>query len=213
MTIEDYAKRHPKVKGANLAPEIIENIGKLKVGSKILDIGCAEGLTIKSLYEIWGSKYTYYGVDLSKTRIKKAKNLEIPNSKFIASSGESTPFEDSFLDCILCSQVLEHVDNPNGLLAEIYRLLKSGGIFEVDTVYKRKWAWYFYRAPIGWALDPTHLREYTSLSEVENLFKRNKLQVEDIFINPSYRNLNQKLPLNLKIRIPGYYTLFILGEK
>ncbi len=100
----------------------------------------------------------------------------------------------------------------NKLLSEIHRLLKPSGIFQVDTVFKKKWAWYFYRAPIGWAIDPTHLREYTDIEEVKNLVVENGLLVKSIYTEKDTRNLNKIGLVDLEIPIPGYYTLFIEGS-
>ncbi len=212
MNIEEYAKKHPKSKGAILSPSIIKKIEKLPKGSKILDIGCAEGYTVKYLYDIFGKKYNYVGVDLSENRIERAKKLNIPNSLFIVSNGENIKLNSNSFDCVLCSQVLEHVKNEENLLSEIKRLLKKDGIYQIDTVFKKKWAWYFYKAPIGWALDPTHLREYTDIGVVENMFRKIGLKVEEIYLRQSYRDLNRTGSVNLEIPILGYYLLFIEGK-
>jgi ubiquinone/menaquinone biosynthesis C-methylase UbiE len=43
------------------------------------------------------------------------------------------PFEDSVFDVILCNHVLEHIPDDLNAMAELYRVLKSGGwgIFQV----------------------------------------------------------------------------------
>jgi len=213
MNIEDYAIKHPKLKGATLSPLIIKKIGDLPEGSKILDIGCAEGLTIKELYEIFGDKYKYTGVDLSKIRIAKAKRLKLPNVEFIVSTGEDMPLEANTFDCVLSSQVLEHVEDERSFLSEIYRVLKPKGVFEVDTVFKKKWAWYFYRSPAGWVLDPTHLREYTETKILEELFGKAKLEIQEIYMIQAKRDLGKILPIKIVLPIPGYYTIYLLGKK
>ena len=37
------------------------------------------------------------------------------------------PFQDSSFDTVVCNQVLEHVSEPEHLMSEIYRVLRSGG--------------------------------------------------------------------------------------
>lgn len=213
MDIEEYAKVHPKDKPAKISDATLERISKLSKGSEILDIGCAEGSTIQWLNSLFGSKFKYTGVDLSETRINKAKSRRIPSANFVVSTGESIPLEPESFDCILCSQVLEHVESEDALLSEILRLLKPGGIYQVDTVFKKKWAWYFYRSPMGWALDPTHLREYTNTDSVRRIFDRNQLKVETIYTVQMSRDLNKIMPFKLEIPVPGYYFLFVEGEK
>jgi len=41
--------------------------------------------------------------------------------------GTRFPFEDASFDCVLCSQVLEHVSEPGAFLEEIARVLKPDG--------------------------------------------------------------------------------------
>lgn len=41
--------------------------------------------------------------------------------------GMALPFATESVDCVLCSEVLEHVPRPEGILAEIQRVLRPGG--------------------------------------------------------------------------------------
>ncbi|HOA18806.1 MAG TPA: class I SAM-dependent methyltransferase [bacterium] len=212
MDIEEYALAHPKDEPAKIQEQIIRELKKLKKGSKILDIGCAEGATIRFLADMFGNKFKYTGVDLSKERISIAKNKKTPNTNFIVSTGEKINLQSSSYDCILCSQVLEHVEDEDSLISEIKRLLKPNGIFQIDTVYKKPWAWYFYKAPIGWAIDPTHLREYTDISSISKIIERNGLTIDTVYTRKDTRNLKMGSLFDIEIPIPGYYTLFVLGK-
>ncbi len=50
----------------------------------------------------------------------------LKNQKFVNADGEDLPFEDHEFDYVLCSQVLEHVENPEKFLSEIFRVGKKG---------------------------------------------------------------------------------------
>ena len=50
--------------------------------SKILDIGCGDGIWTRFFAELKGTTKDIYGIDLSKNRIKKAKMLN-PNIKYL----------------------------------------------------------------------------------------------------------------------------------
>jgi SAM-dependent methyltransferase len=53
-----------------------------------------------------------------------------PSSRKVAAvyyDGHSLPFASAHFDFILCSEVLEHVFNPDEVLAELQRVLKPGG--------------------------------------------------------------------------------------
>jgi len=217
MNIETYARKYPKSKPGMILPKNLENIGILPDHSRILDVGCAEGNTIQWLESKFLSRYTFVGIELSKTRLQNAVSKQISNANFYLASAEYLPLANNTVDFAVASQVIEHVLDDVQMLNEIARVLTPSGKFQVDTVYKKKWARYFYRSPSGWALDPTHQREYTDVDSLLAKFPP-ELKVEDIQIVKTYRNLNilstfSSFPDWLKVRIPGYFTLFISGCK
>ncbi len=217
MNIEFYAKKHPKNKPGIILPENLDNINKLPVDSKIFDIGCAEGSTIQWLGSRFLDRYKFIGIDLSNTRIQKALKKKIPRAVFCLAKAETLSLVSGRADFVIASQVIEHVSSDIEMLMEIERVLIFGGKFQIDTVYKRKWARYFYRSPSGWALDPTHVREYTDIDDLISKFP-SSLKIQSIKLQKTYRKLNiisifSFLPDWLQIRIPGYFTVFISGYK
>lgn len=217
MHIEEYAKKHPKNNHATILPETLKNIGTLKEGSMILDIGCAEGNTIQWLDEYFPNRYKYIGIDLSETRIEKAKEKIIAQAEFRVGTAENLPIDSGTVNFILASQVIEHVPSDTQMLMEVGRVLAPKGGFQIDTVYKKKWARYIYRSPSGWALDPTHVREYTDINAILSKFPPT-LKVQSYSFTKSYRRFNivsslSWLPDWAKIRIPGYFVIFFIGSK
>jgi SAM-dependent methyltransferase len=58
-----------------------------------------------------------------------------------ASADGTLPFPDGFFGAVLAFEVLEHVDDDEGLLDEIARVLGSGGLFLMSTpVHRAKWS-------------------------------------------------------------------------
>src|SRR5215207_6780301 len=51
----------------------------------------------------------------------------------VVAPAESLPFDDGTFDCVLSTQVLEHVANPTEAVAEIRRMLRPGGVAYVST--------------------------------------------------------------------------------
>ena len=45
----------------------------------------------------------------------------------VAGVGESLPFRDESFDLVICTQTLNHAEDPFAFVGEIYRVLKSGG--------------------------------------------------------------------------------------
>ncbi len=48
-------------------------------------------------------------------------------------NSEPLPYAGEEFDLVTCSEVLEHLENPRGVLREIHRVLKPGGLFIVTT--------------------------------------------------------------------------------
>jgi SAM-dependent methyltransferase len=107
-----------------ISPKINKN-GKLKV----LDIGCAQGQVLAALHELG---HIAYGVEPYKPAIQTANQLsKLLKFQFTIKEGtaESIPFDSNQFDCVLAFSVMEHVENLEVSLLEIYRVLKSGGVF------------------------------------------------------------------------------------
>jgi SAM-dependent methyltransferase len=93
---------------------------ELPSGEKLLDYGCAD----KPYEELFKQKFAHHiGADL---RGNEKASVEIkPNGDL--------PCNDAGFDCVLSSQVLEHVPDPGQYLRESFRVLKAGGSLIVST--------------------------------------------------------------------------------
>jgi len=100
---------------------------------KVLDYGCGDGVLT---YMLDKKGACAYGVDISNIPLNLARNihqLKGCNSKFSKSTNYKTPFEDNFFHAVICSDVIEHVQYPEIILKEIYRILKKNGIAIIST--------------------------------------------------------------------------------
>lgn len=97
----------------------------------ILDIGFGDGSLLESLHD---AGYDAAGLDLS------AQNIAYTGQEFAARGkrielrqGDITalPFRDGTFDCVIASEVLEHLDEDASVTAvkEVARCLKPGGVF------------------------------------------------------------------------------------
>ena len=79
----------------------------------MLDVGCG----VKPYYPFFASiADEYVGVDV----------VENPNADLLGPV-ESLPVEDGRFDLVLCTQVLEHSDDPARAVAELHRVTAPGG--------------------------------------------------------------------------------------
>jgi SAM-dependent methyltransferase len=94
-----------------------------------LDYGCADGGYAVALLAHGASSVV--GVDVEADRIDEAKSRDIPNATFYAFDGAKVDLPDESVDGAFVNEVMEHVDDEQTSLKEIYRLMKPGGTLVV----------------------------------------------------------------------------------
>jgi len=52
---------------------------------------------------------------------------------------ENLPFEDNSIDLVVSNDSIEHMGNPKHVFKEVYRILKPGGKFRIETVNVSVW--------------------------------------------------------------------------
>lgn len=107
-------------------------------GLDTLDLGCGGGFMSEALA---GRGARVVGIDpwvavlhVARKHSRTSK-LDI---QYVAGVGESLPFDDNCMDRVVCVDTLEHVPDLKKVLAEVYRVLRPGGIFFFDTI-NRTW--------------------------------------------------------------------------
>jgi 2-polyprenyl-3-methyl-5-hydroxy-6-metoxy-1,4-benzoquinol methylase len=110
---------------------IVDAIKNLKKDDiKILDIGCGNGNISLALGSLG---YNVTGVDIDRTSIENARKINtFKNVQFNVLDANAFDVKDEF-DAIVCSEVLEHLENPSELVQSIFSILKKDGIL-VATV-------------------------------------------------------------------------------
>jgi len=113
---------HEKIVFTRRVAVIAGHLSKLlPPGSKVLDIGCGNGL-IDYLIMQQRPDVSITGLDV----LVRDKTF-IPVSSF---DGEMAPYEDESYDCVLFVDVLHHDKNPVNLLKEARRVSKSAIIIK-----------------------------------------------------------------------------------
>lgn len=220
MNIEAYAKKHPqKFTQAIDIPALLKKYLPKKKRYVLMDCGCGDGALLFSLMKAkLLENAQIIACDLSHLRLKRLKkhcqsDWQKQSMKIVVDDAQTLKkITNNSIDYLIATQVIEHVDDQQ-MLNTISRVLKKNATAYLSTVFKKKWAWYFYRHQNNWVLDPTHLREYTSDQELLKKIKTAKLKLITQQKQPLvYRwKIFHKLPIS--ILIPGYYNWELVVKK
>lgn len=106
----------------------------LKKNGKILDVGCGPGNYCQTLAKMG---FNVYGVDFSKEMIKIAKSRDNENQiNYKQSNIYNLPFQNNYFDMLICIGVFQTVQDYKRAFKEIYRVIKPGGNFYLNTLNK-----------------------------------------------------------------------------
>ncbi len=106
----------------NFLKTVVKTTRPLNIDS-ILDVGCGEGFTLERLRkEKIGESYE--GLEYDDTAVALAKKM---NPKVIIKKGDiyKLPYKDNYFDLVVCTEVLEHLDNPRKAYKELIRVSKK----------------------------------------------------------------------------------------
>jgi ubiquinone/menaquinone biosynthesis C-methylase UbiE len=102
-------------------------------GDMILDLGCGFGGRTLAYQRVTSGHCIGLEIDvrMAAPALRFAQSMRVLDASFAAGVGEALPFANDSFDAVLSYDVLEHVQDPQTTLAEVYRVLKAGGLFLV----------------------------------------------------------------------------------
>jgi len=146
-------------------------IRKYGLMDNLLDVGCGSGVLLNYIKlknhfrDLWGSDFSQQSIDL-------AKNFEV--NVFRADLLHLSDFSGSRYNSIICSEVLEHIEEDEKAIANLFELLQPSGKIIVTVPFSMKY-WSEHDEFAG------HIRRY-ELNELKEKFIRNNFQILDFFI-------------------------------
>jgi ubiquinone/menaquinone biosynthesis C-methylase UbiE len=120
---------------------------------RLLELGCGMG----HLQAWLTDRYQVFGSDINPWALSQAKK-NVPRGQFVLlSADEIFAFPQAVFDIVIAKHVVEHLRHPERAIAEISRVMKTGGLLILATLNlsspmraRKKSKWIGYQ-------DPTHI--------------------------------------------------------
>ncbi|MFQ5516664.1 MAG: class I SAM-dependent methyltransferase [Acidimicrobiia bacterium] len=147
---------------------------------RVLDVGSGAGFVAVGL----ANTAHIIAVDRSSEAVAEARDAGV---LVAAADAARLPFADATFDAVICSEVLEHVADPERAVAEAARVTVHGGLFLFSTPARTLWSRLaLIEAGQHWRLTrvlPTDLHDwghFLTRAELEDLLYRNGFQIRRI---------------------------------
>ena len=119
----------------------------LASGQKVLDLGCGEGRHSITAYmaadvHVFGLDFSLIDLNIARERSEQfldsdasdpGKSCSSKTINFLQGNALVLPFENASFDRVICSEVLEHLQDYSTALSEIQRILKPGGLLAISV--------------------------------------------------------------------------------
>lgn len=171
---------------------------------KVLEIGCSIGAVSNMLTE---RGFTVWASDISEYAVKNAQKLT-PEAKFLTLDIQNKIPLKQKLDMIIAFEVVEHLENPEVGIKNIYNALEEKGKAVISTPYPYKWNYH----------DPTHInlkkpKEWVKIMKNAG-FKNVKFHRFSLL--PFFYRYNKHFQIILPFAVPLPYVnspIYFIGTK
>ncbi|OGZ42658.1 MAG: hypothetical protein A3C80_04620 [Candidatus Ryanbacteria bacterium RIFCSPHIGHO2_02_FULL_45_43] len=145
-------------------------------GVAMLDVACGTGEVVRRL-AVTFPKSQFTGVDLTPAMVLRARHKikNLSNVTIAEGNAAALPFRDKMFDIVLISDALHHIFEEERAIAEIARVLKSGGsFFLVDVAGETALLRFF-----GWIAKRTEsAHRYYVQKEMEQLLQNHGFSIK-----------------------------------
>lgn len=114
----------------NFLATVVKTIRPLNIDS-ILDVGCGEGFTLARLQKEKIGKH-FEGIEYDDTAIELGKKL-YPKLEIKKGDIYKLPYKSNSFDLVVCTEVLEHLDEPKKAYRELLRVSRKYVLLSVPN--------------------------------------------------------------------------------
>lgn len=144
----------------------------------VVDVGCGLGGNLSFCARF--AKYAI-GVDIDPKQVEatanRLKDAGLSNFKTLVSDGNPLPIESGTADKVVCTEVLEHVDDPAQTMRELVRIGKPGALYFLSVPGAASEEVLRPIAPAACFEKPNHIRVF-DYDGFETLVSASGLQIE-----------------------------------
>jgi len=132
--------------------------GMARGQGRVLDVGCGSSIILQSLNDA-------IGLDVQLNKLRYMRRYGVP---LVQGSVMALPVRTASVDCVVCSQVIEHIPDEPAIFDELTRVLRPGGLLILGTPDYATIGWrvieplYGLAAPGGYKDE--HITHYTFAS-------------------------------------------------
>jgi SAM-dependent methyltransferase len=127
---------------------------------RLLDVGCGNGRFLSLLRDFGAAEWSLVGIDFDE---KAVADCRAQGFEAYAGRIEDLPVAEASFDAVIMLQLIEHVEDPVAISRAVFRLLRPGGVFIIETpnlggldykLFAGRW-WGHYHFPRHWNLFST----------------------------------------------------------
>ena len=161
-------------------PWVLEHIrARLGASARVLDVGCGAGFLSNYLA---ANALEVEGIDASAESLAVAQRHDASGSvRYVLGDALALPYADASFDAVCAMDFLEHVEDPEKVVAEASRVLRPGGLFFFHTFNRNPVAWLIVIKGVEWFVRNTPadmhvLRLFLKPSELQRFCGRAQLR-------------------------------------
>lgn len=120
--------------------KVLSEVG-IEPGFTVLDYGCGPGGYIQPALDLVGPSGKYYALDRDPQAVRRVDKLSV--SKGLTNvetiqSDRATGLPDASVDVVLLYDIFHMLDDPDGVLRELYRVLKPNGTLSISDHHMKE---------------------------------------------------------------------------